>query len=227
MKKNKFFIFAALCLVLCICFCSCSKKNDNNDQGTETAVFDIEELNSKISAEMKQAAIDDWKEFKSGEHSWASSKTPGTCIKMLNTWEYATSFLGFEPWNPLEDLTWLEKANCYGFNEVLEGFDEITHCQLMWQGKEDGTIELFVLNTGYTFGTIRVILNISQGYFVYPDYMRTDISTDKYSAIKIDFTKDHCMYNIHLIGALGEDAKKELSDAADRIIKDLDLPASL
>jgi hypothetical protein len=53
---------------------------------------------------------EDWKQRDAIDEMerMTSSHAPGVCQKSFNTWEEATEFVGVQPWNPLEDKTWLE-----------------------------------------------------------------------------------------------------------------------
>lgn len=53
---------------------------------------------------------EDWKQRDAMDEMerMTSSHAPGVCGKSFGTWEEATAFVGAQPWNPLEDKTWLE-----------------------------------------------------------------------------------------------------------------------
>ena len=53
---------------------------------------------------------EDWKKYDAMDEMerMTSSHAAGVCGNSFRTWQEATAFVGAQPWNPLEDKTWLE-----------------------------------------------------------------------------------------------------------------------
>lgn len=63
-----------------------------------------------FSQDIYDMIAEDWKQRDAMDEMerMTSSHAPGVCQKSFNTWKEATEFVGVQPWNPLEDKTWLE-----------------------------------------------------------------------------------------------------------------------
>ena len=63
-----------------------------------------------FSQDIYDMIAEDWKQRDAMDEMerMTSSHAPGVCGKSFSTWEEATEFVGVQPWNPLEDKTWLE-----------------------------------------------------------------------------------------------------------------------
>lgn len=63
-----------------------------------------------FSQDIYDMIAEDWKQRDAMDEMerMTSSHAPGVCGKSFGTWEEATEFVGVQPWNPLEDKTWLE-----------------------------------------------------------------------------------------------------------------------
>ena len=63
-----------------------------------------------FSQDIYDMIAEDWKQRDAMDEMerMTSSHAPGVCGKSFGTWEEATEFVGVQPWNPLEDKTWME-----------------------------------------------------------------------------------------------------------------------
>ena len=63
-----------------------------------------------FSQDIYDMIAEDWKQRDAMDvmERMTSSHAPGVCQKSFNTWEEATEFVRVQPWNPLEDKTWME-----------------------------------------------------------------------------------------------------------------------
>ena len=63
-----------------------------------------------FSQDIYDMIAEDWKQRDAMDEMerMTSSHAPGVCGKSFGTWEEATEFVRVQPWNPLEDKTWLE-----------------------------------------------------------------------------------------------------------------------
>lgn len=83
--------------------------------------------------------------------------------KVFNTWDDLIDFLGFTPWNPLEDENWVEKACYEGKNREPHG--KTNQCLFECKVSDNGSISSAIIKTGYLFDeTVDVVQTIYLGY---------------------------------------------------------------
>ena len=64
----------------------------------------------RFSQTIYDEIAEDWKKYDAMDEMerMVSSHAAGVCGNSFRTWQEATAFVGAQPWNPLEDKTWLE-----------------------------------------------------------------------------------------------------------------------
>ena len=168
----------------------------------------------EVSEAMKLAIKNDWAKWNAMDEKQRviSSKSPGCVWMNFKTWDEAVKVLGFSPWNPLESISWLEKKNYVGTDAEMAPGEGVMHAYLLWSGEKDGRVSFYMLEAGYAYEGVRVLIRAtgpSQGA-VAPT--RKDNSTEIYDASEINLTSDGLDYSITVIsnnGKAGRDAVVE------------------
>lgn len=83
-----------------------------------------------------------------------SSHSPGVCRNSFSTWQEATAFVGAQPWNPLEDPTWMEDIKAKETEEThqtdMVGADwPRLNYSALYSGNREGEIFSLVLQSDY------------------------------------------------------------------------------
>ena len=147
------------CLLLCgtaMLLSACGEKTDADTAAQPTAP--APSVSEKLSEEIK-ANWASW-DAKSKLQQALSSTMPGSESMYFWTWDNAVAYLGYSPWNPLEDAGCLEKMNTAGTPILPLGGDTLEHAVLRFQGDRDGSLTQISLQAGYSTadGIVRVIL---------------------------------------------------------------------
>ncbi|MBQ6024704.1 MAG: hypothetical protein IJL20_03725 [Lachnospiraceae bacterium] len=174
-KKTRSIIL--LCCVICVLWITgCTKREEDIFDALDINTSDIR-LSDKIYSQIEE----DWAYWNTAGPDARSllGHMPGNITEYFENWSDAVNYIGFEPWNPLEDLNWLEKKN-YVANDVKDSITGILyHCECHVDGDQEGKIGFSDLITGYTYNKIRIQFN---NYISTKNFM--DISSDTYSMIK-------------------------------------------
>ena len=181
-------------------------------------------LSERLSEEIQR----DWQSW-DGMNSMSqgiSSKMPGSLRQCFLSWQEATDFLGFAPWNPLEEADWLKKMNTAGTDILSPGKTQIEHSEVRFSGDRDGVLSQVSLSAGYSEGDVRVILTADMiqrtTYSEDPGQAvslsesisgkETRDGNDNYQAVNLYFDRENIFYSIRLIvvkGSAGGAAMEE------------------
>jgi hypothetical protein len=202
------------CLLLCgtaILLSACGEKTDAEPAARPTAP--APSVSEKLSEEIK-ANWASW-DAKSKLQQALSSTMPGSESMYFWTWDNAVAYLGYSPWNPLEEAGFLEKMNTAGTPILPLGGDTLEHAVLRFQGDRDGSLTQISLQAGYSTadGTVRVILTaeLIRGTACSEEAGRqiplkgsitgkeTRDENDNYQAVNLYFDRENVFYTIRLI----------------------------
>ena len=202
------------CLLLCggaVLLSACGKKTDAETVSLPTAP--APPVSEKLSEEIK-ANWASW-DAKSQLQQGLSSTMPGSEYMYFWTWENAVEYLGYSPWNPLEEAGFLEKMNTAGTPILPLGGDTLEHAVLRFQGGRDGSLTQISLQAGYSTadGIVRVILTAELiRRSAYSEEAGKEIplkgsisgketrdENDNYQAVNLYFDRENVFYTIRLI----------------------------
>ena len=188
-------------------------------------------LSERLFEEIK----DDWRkwEAKSREAQALSSRLPGSLWQYFFTWENAVDFLGFAPWNPLEEAEWLEKMNTAGTAILQSGETRIRHAQVLFDGDRDGRLTYAAITAGYAEGSVRVILTaemIRRGTDSQDPGKQIPLNgsvlaretrdeNENYQAVNLCFDREKISYRIRLIAAKSAAGTAALEEAYQKILE--------
>ena len=141
---------------------------------------------------------------------------PGYVIRTFGSWEALTSYLGFEPWDPLEDDPGFISTDPGASLPGAEGTGFYTaHCR----GNKDGSVDLFRVLVRYTAycEDIPVTVDLEIGsQIISESAVRTD-SQDK-TETEISFLHDGLQYWLK-IKSESQDAAAEISEYIWKLAK--------
>lgn len=207
-------VHLGFCLLLCgaaVLLSACGKSTDADTAAQPTAP--APSVSEKLSEEIK-ANWASW-DAKSQLQQALSSTMPGSKSMYFWTWDNAVAYLGYSPWNPLEEAGFLEKMNTAGTPILPLGGDTLEHAVLRFQGDRDGSLTQISLQAGYSTadGIVRVILTadmilrpVGSGEAGKQISLNGSITgketrdeNDNYQAVNLYFERESVFYTIRLI----------------------------
>ena len=143
--------------------------------------LDTDSKEVKLSDTIYSSIVEEWENWKSLDTAARvmAAHYPGNETKFFESWDDAVGYIGIVPWNPFENVDWLEKRNYAGAD--IKDFDTgvLNHCCFNVNGNSDGDIGYASLQTGYAIGKIRVVM---VDYIYANNYLDTII--DQYTMTK-------------------------------------------
>lgn len=187
-------------------------------------------LSDRLSEEIRQ----DWQRWEamSREAQAAESRMRGSLQHVFFTWQDAVDYLGFAPWNPLEEADWLSKKNMTGTDVIRPGETQVRHAELHFSGDKDGSLSQVALLAGYTDGDVRVILTaemIRRGTYSEDPGKTLSLSEsisaketwddgDLYQAVNLYFDRENVFYSVRLIAPKSGEGKSALEASYQRLL---------
>ena len=223
--------FGLFCLVLggtVILLSACGKQAEAAAPTLPTAEAPSfsEELHEKIKANWERWDALSW------QQQGLSSTMPGLEYRKFYTWEEATDYIGFVPWNPLEEANWLQKKNTSGTDVLPEGETKLKHAEVRFQGNRDGSLTNVVLQAGYADGQVRVILTADMiTRTTYSEEAGKTVSLSErlsaketrdqgelYQAVNLYFDRENVFYSIRLIVGKSSAANAALEEIYENLL---------
>ncbi len=157
------------------------------------------------------------------EQSPYSSMSPGGGFRHFPDWNAFVSFLGTEPWNPLEYADVLEKKNFSG-TDIADLDGSLSHAKIEW-ASETGGLRLFTATAGYAFSNVRVTWRMNAdlkdryetGALVLNNTVEAELSDctlpdgtkcpmlivrgESFVSREIYILRDHAVFTVSMVGA--------------------------